>query len=221
MSALLAPSTAPPALAQVSAAPAQAEGASSRTASRAGRARRPVYLRPVASPAAGQVQTAVAAAPAPLVSLPERPPRATPVQVRSAGPFDDIGADVTPLRSLTGPATDPGRVCASILQIAGEAMRGLRPLVQLARWIDDDIFRELAAFAPSHGSRTSVRQRLDPGSAATVLARGQLRKVRVARITPHVAECTVLTEIEGRVRAVVVRLEERGTTWRATALAAV
>lgn len=210
MTALLAP--APPA-----ATAAAAQGAPSRTAPGAQtpprRPRRPAYLRPVAS-VAGEVEAAEAIAPAPLVTLSPAPSPTVRV-VRARDVFDE---DVTPLRSLTGPAADPARVCMSILQVAAEAMRGLRPLVQLARWVDEAIFSELASFAPSHGSRSSVRQRLAPASTAAVLARARFRKVRVARISPHVAECTVLVEVDDRVRAVVVRLEERRTAWRATAL---
>jgi len=138
-----------------------------------------------------------------------------------SNPDRDEFWDAPPLRSLTGPAVDPARVCASILQVGGEAMRGLRPLVQLSRWVDDQIFTELAAFAPTHGARTSVRQRLEPDATATVLARARLRRIHVTRLSLHVAECTALVEMEGRVRAVAVRLEERRTSWRATTLAVV
>ncbi|MDQ2624590.1 MAG: Rv3235 family protein [Actinomycetota bacterium] len=132
-----------------------------------------------------------------------------------------VGRDCEHLRTLEAPATDPGRVCVSILQVAGEAMRGLRPLVQLSRWVGADIFAELAEYAPAHGARTSVRQRLCPEATATVLARARVLRVRVARISPHVAECTVLIQLGERVRAVVVRLEARGSTWRATTLCTV
>ena len=213
MSALLAP--APPARDR---APSPATPRSEGTTRAAGtaRRRRPVYLRPVPS-TEGEVLVAAPMSPTPLVTVSPAPAEPAP-KPRPRDPFDE---DATPLRSLTGPAVDPGRVCMSILQVAAEAMRGLRPLVQLARWVDDGIFNDFAAFAPPHGSRTSVRQRLAPGSAATVLARGRFRRVRVVRISPHVAECTVLVDVGDRVRAVVVRLEERGPSWRATELAAV
>ena len=177
--------------------------------------RRPVSLRPV--PATGGVVPAAAPlTEPPVLTVPPGP--AEPVQEsRPRDPFEDV----TPLRSLTGPEADPGRVCMSILQVTAEAMRGRRPHAQLARWVDGQIFNELGEFAPAHGSRTSLRQRLAPDSVATVLARGRFRKVRVVRISPHVAECTVLVDVGDRVRAVVVRLEEHKTTWRATALAAV
>lgn len=181
--------------------------------------RRPVVLRSVPALGTAAVPEAPSLAPPPLREVPRRPTDPTP-PARAADGFAPVDPDVTPLRSLETPTADPGRVCASILQVAGEAMRGIRPLSQLARWVDGDIFDELAGYAPTHGARTSVRQRLEPGAVAAVLARGRLWKVRVARISAHVAECTVLARTPERVRAVVVRLEARGTSWRATALGA-
>lgn len=151
-----------------------------------------------------------------LISL--TPRDAAPEEVREVEVDGGELWDTTPLRSLTGPATDPGRVCASILQVGGEAMRGLRPLVQLTRWVDEAIFTELAEYAPQHGARTSVRQRLAPDSTASVLARARVLRIHASRVSLHVTECTALVRDQGRVRAVVVRLEERGTSWRATAL---
>lgn len=206
MSALLA--TGPPVPPALTEAPVR---------SRATEPRRRLTLRTVRTPTPAAVLTAPTLAPPPLRSArpaPEADPAASP-----AG-FHPVDRDVIPLRSLEGPSADPGRVCASILQVAAEAMRGIRPLVQLARWVDAEIFDELAEYAPSHGARTTVRQRLEPGAVASVLASGRLWKVRVARICPHVAECTVLTKTPERVRAVVVRLEEHRSSWRATALAA-
>jgi len=153
-----------------------------------------------------------------LTLVPPIPP--APDRPESRSEDDERWPDVTPLRSLTGPTADPARVCASIVQVCAEAMRGLRPLVQLTRWVDEAIFTELAAFAPTHGSRSSVQQRLEPDSTASVLARARLRKVRVTRTSPQIADATVLVELDGRVRAVVVRLEARRGSWRATELRA-
>jgi len=188
------------------------ELAEPRTARPTTRRHRRLHLQPVPT-VPGEVPHAELLAAASLVVVPPAPeptPRQTP-----ARKFVDVG-EATPLRSLTGPAADPGRVCVSILQVATEVMRGLRPLVQLTRWVDREIFAELAEHAPRHGARSSTRQRIDTGSVASVLARGRLRKVRVSRVSPHVAECTVLVDLGDRVRAVVVRLEEHRASWRAT-----
>src|SRR5690554_3055165 len=93
--------------------------------------RRPVSLRPVPA-TGGAVPAAAPLTGPPVLTVPPGP--AEPVQ--EPRPRDPFTEDVTPLRSLTGPAADPGRVCMSILQVTAEAMRGLRPLAQLARWVD-------------------------------------------------------------------------------------
>jgi len=192
-----------------------------------GRTRRPLRVRPVHA-AARPLRSVThprpedrppVDPPLPRLRLLSLPPRETaPEGSREPQVEHDDLWDTAPLRSLTGPSTDPGRVCASILQVGGEAMRGLRPLAQLARWVDEAIFTELAEFAPQHGARTSVRQRLAPDATAAVLARARVLRIHASRISLHVTECTALVRDEGRVRAVVVRLEERGTSWRATAL---
>src|SRR5690606_13015997 len=108
--------------------------------------RRPIRLRPVrglrtvtheraASEATELDAARLLALVPPAPTAPDRP--------ESRSNDDERWPDVTPLRSLTGPTADPARVCASIVQVCAEAMRGLRPLVQLTRWVDEAIFTEL------------------------------------------------------------------------------
>lgn len=183
-------------------------------------AQRPLRLRPAHRPAralrAVTHEARTVDPPLPQLRLISLEPIATEEAPSEA--VDQLPSEAAHLRTLEGPSASPGRVCASILQVAGEAMRGLRPLAQLTRWVDAEIFAELARFAPTHGERTSVPQRLDPDATAAVLARAQVRRIRVSRIAPGIAECTALVEVGSRVRAVVMRLEGRGQTWRATAL---
>lgn len=161
--------------------------------------------------------------PLPSVRLVELAPRTSAPAVRGGRAKEqEIEAPplATHLRSLEVPKASPGQVCASILQVAGEAMRGVRPLVQLSRWVDEQVFSELARFAPRHGSRTSTAQRVEPEATASLLARAKVQRLKVARISPTVAECTALVLVDERVRAVVVRLEVHRDRWRATTLQA-
>jgi len=157
-----------------------------------------------------------AAALAPLRTVTHTPP----AERRPVEREPDAFLGTSHLRHLEGPRAEPARVCASILQVAAEGLRGLRPLSQLARWVSPEIFAELADFAPRHGERVSLRTRLEPDATASVLARCRVARVRAVRLDARTAECTALVRTAERTRAVVVRLESHRDSWRATELQA-
>ncbi len=122
-----------------------------------------------------------------------------------------VGADgdppVAPADQVRLP--DPTKLCCAMVQAAVEALRGNRPLAQLARWVSPEIYDQLVA-------RSAVTQRVlgrteDPHHAA-------IRRIRLCRLGENAAEATVVVEDGPRVRAVAVRLEGHRGQWRATAL---
>lgn len=102
---------------------------------------------------------------------------------------------------------DPTRMCCAMVQAAVEALRGTRPLAQLARWVSPEIYEQLAA-------RAELTQRVR-GEATH---RAAIRRIRLCRLGEFAAEATVVVDDGPRVRAVAVRLEGHRGHWRATAL---
>lgn len=102
------------------------------------------------------------------------------------------------------PLEDPTRLCGAVVVAAVEALTSSRPLVQLARWVSPDVFESLsraARPAPTTGRRAVT-----------------LRRVRVCRVSPTVAEGTAVVQDGPRVRAAAVRFEVHRGSWRVTVL---
>lgn len=107
------------------------------------------------------------------------------------------------------------------LQAALEISAGLRPVAQVARWVDDAVYAQLAR-------RASVVQRVGglprqgrgaadvPGAASR---RAPLvRSVHTSSPRPGVVEVAAVAQVGPRVRALACRLEDHDGQWRATAL---
>ena len=125
------------------------------------------------------------------------------------------------LRSVTSPVTDtywpvpapapvdeaapdPTRLCGSLVLAAVESLAGGRPLLQLTRWVSPAVYEQLARRCPPVGARAGRR----PTVRSTV----------VSRVSPTVAEASVVVHDGTRVRAAAVRMELRRGSWRATVL---
>jgi len=104
---------------------------------------------------------------------------------------------------------DPTPLCCAVVQAAVEALRGTRPLAQLARWVSPEIYEQLAV-------RSELTQRVLGRTDAP--QRAAIRRIRLCRLGQQAAEATVVVDDGPRVRAVAVRLEGHRGQWRATAL---
>jgi len=107
------------------------------------------------------------------------------------------------------PLPDPIPLCCAMVQAAVEALRGARPLAQLARWVSPEIYDQLAV-------RSELTQRV-LGQRDTS-HRAAIRRIRLCRLGDDAAEASVIVEDGPRVRAVAVRLEAHRGQWRATAM---
>ncbi|MGH8776653.1 MAG: Rv3235 family protein [Jiangellaceae bacterium] len=129
------------------------------------------------------------AAPLRLVDLPEHTD-ALDLPARRAVQVDDL--------------PDPCRWTARLAQGIVEALHGHRPLQQLVRWTDEEVYamleRRLAARRPTDGPRPLVRS------------------VRVCQPADDVVEASVVVENGGRCRALALRLEALDARWRCTEL---
>ncbi|MCV2394138.1 Rv3235 family protein [Actinotalea sp. M2MS4P-6] len=120
-----------------------------------------------------------------------------------APPVDEPWAVPGAQAPSTAPA-DPTPLAGAVVLAAVEALSGSRPLVQLTRWVTPQVYEQLSARAPLQPPRHRRR--------ATV------RSTRVARLSPRVAEATVVLHDGERVRAAAARLEVHRRAWRVTVL---
>jgi hypothetical protein len=107
---------------------------------------------------------------------------------------------------------DPAPIARDLAHCIAEVMTGARELDTIARWITDDVHRQLHARATLAARARSVR-RLRTGRP--IIRTGS---VMVCRIGEDVAETTVVVHTRTRARAVALRLERRDGRWRATSV---
>lgn len=142
--------------------------------------------------------------PAAADSLWLRYPGPEPPPVRSPA-----SGSATAMRVRPAPATaadelpDPRRWTARLARSALECLHGRRPLQQLVRWTAEPVYRDLARRAIAQDEAPAVRPRI--------------RALRVCRVTPTVAEASVVVQWGGAARAVAVRLEADDGRWLCTA----
>ena len=149
----------------------------------------------------------------PLVEPPARPLMARGPLAGAPAPAGSRAARPSPVRAkgAVDGATlpDPTQLCCAMVQAAVEALRGTRPLAQLARWVSPEIYEQLAM-------RSELTQRVL--GRTDVPQRAAIRRIRLCRLGQQAAEATVVVDDGPRVRAVAVRLEGHRGQWRATAL---
>ncbi|WP_448059579.1 Rv3235 family protein [Cellulomonas hominis] len=117
------------------------------------------------------------------------------------------GAAATDDRPTTAdPSFDPFSFCGSLALAAVEALSGIRPLAQLARWVSPTVYERTARRA----ALTAPRGELSPPTR-----RPTVRRIRVFRLGPGAVEASVVVADGDRVRAVAVRIEPHRGAWRA------
>lgn len=104
------------------------------------------------------------------------------------------------------PPEDPTDLCGSIVLAAVEAVTGRRPVMQLARWVSPVVYEALHQAARSRGPQSTLGRRTS------------VRSTHLSRLSPTVAEASVVIHDGTRVRAAAVRLEVHRAHWRATVL---
>jgi hypothetical protein len=110
----------------------------------------------------------------------------------------------TPRTALTDPAQHGARILRAVFEILGRR----RPLNQLLPWTSEDVYEEVTAWVYR-------AMRADPSPPSPP---DSVRSVRVSEPADGVAELTAVVHLQGRVRAVVLRLEGVDGRWRCTLL---
>jgi hypothetical protein len=127
-------------------------------------------------------------------------PATTPSARDHEGADDEVDDEVLP---------DPEQWAGALVRSAVEALCGIRPTAQLARWLSADLYESLARRA---GLAVRILGR------PTVSRRAAVRRVHVCRVVPGVVEASVVVHDGSHLRAAAVRLEVHRGRWRATAL---
>lgn len=145
--------------------------------------------------------------PLPVISLGASTP-AAPVPGSSAAraPIPARG-EAGPVQAV--PVEDPASWCGSLVRAVVEALTGSRPTAQLGRWLTADLYEALARRA---GLAVRIKGR------PSLVRQAVVRHVHVCRLSPLVAEASVVVHDGTRVRAAAVRVEAHRGRWRATAL---
>jgi hypothetical protein len=121
---------------------------------------------------------------------------------------DFFGQQPTPTRSLP----DPAPLLENLTRCVIEILAGARELEQIARWVDDDVYRHLlkrvviSTRARQAKGQTPVRPTFSLGSTT------------VCEPRDGVVEAVVVVRGRARARAVAIRLEGLDRRWRATAI---
>lgn len=141
--------------------------------------------------------------PLPVARIDAAPPLPSATVSRGRPAWGEAGA----VRSV--PVEDPASWSGSLVQAVVETLSGSRPAAQLGRWLSADLYESLARRA---GLAVRIKGR------PSLVRRAVVRHVHVCRVTPVVAEASVVVHDGLRVRAAAVRLEAHRGRWRATAL---
>lgn len=109
---------------------------------------------------------------------------------------------------------EPRDVVERLALLACEILSGTRNLDQIARWVTDDVYRQVA-------ERAIDSRRRRAQATSTALKRPTVTVVSSQLCEPRdgIVEGVALVKIGPRTRAVAVRLEGLDRRWRASSLA--
>lgn len=105
---------------------------------------------------------------------------------------------------------EASRWAALIAQAIIEAEVGDRPLSQLVPWTNDEVLDAVAARCSSHAERSAPARRS--------MSRAVVASIHVCRLGDDVAEACATVRWADRARALALRLDGAGATWRCTAV---
>lgn len=134
----------------------------------------------------------------------------TPTDVVAASSARGDGRRPSALATSAEEERQINAIARIVCQATMEALAGLRPVVQLQRWLEAQVYSKVR----ERVELTHEAQDLAP-KAPRPLAFHQVRTVKVAQ---GVWECSVVFGDEHRVRACALRLEAHRRRWRVVAL---
>ncbi|HEU0182660.1 MAG TPA: Rv3235 family protein [Agromyces mariniharenae] len=107
---------------------------------------------------------------------------------------------------------DPEQLLRNLTHCVIEVLAGARDLEQLARWVTDDVYRNLSKRVVLAARARRVKGQAPQRPAFTV------GRVRTCEPVDGVVEAVVMVHQRARSRAVAIRLEGLDQRWRASAI---
>ena len=123
-------------------------------------------------------------------------------------PDDFFGHQPTPTEHLP----DPVPLLENLTRCVIEILAGARELEQIARWVNDDVYRHLLKRVVI-SSRARAAKGQQPTRPAFTIGSTSFTEPR-----DGVVEAVIIVRGRARVRAVAIRLEGLDSRWRATAI---
>nr|WP_314843556.1 Rv3235 family protein [uncultured Microbacterium sp.] len=108
---------------------------------------------------------------------------------------------------------DPEPLLRSLTQGVLEVLAGVREVDQLARWFNEDAYRNLVTRANLSARARSAR------GVSPARPTFEIRSIRATEPVDGIVEAVIVVAGPGRTRAVAVRLEGLDRRWRAASLA--
>ncbi|MCU1476197.1 MAG: 3-hydroxyacyl-CoA dehydrogenase [Subtercola sp.] len=149
----------------------------------------------------------------PLESVPLKvvPPESVPLRVvppesvaLEAEPFETV-----PLQAVLASAGD---FLESLTRCVLEVLAGVRDIDQLARWVSDDVYKNLSkrVILSSRARQVTGQRSMRPSFS--------IGRTLLSEPLPGVIEGVVIVHGKARTRAVALRIERFGARWRASAI---
>ncbi|MFO7691031.1 MAG: Rv3235 family protein [Cryobacterium sp.] len=132
-----------------------------------------------------------------------------------AAPGEPANPAATPPRTHPGAALglpDPEPLLINLSRCIIEVLAGARELEQLARWVSDDVYKNLLTRTVLSNRARSITQRPPVRPTFTI------GRIRVFEPRPGAVEAVVMVHSRTRARVVALRLEAMDDRWRASAI---
>jgi len=139
-----------------------------------------------------------------------RPPAASGAQARFLD--DDLDDYFARQPARRAELPDPEPVLRNLTRCVIEALAGARDLEQLARWVNDDVYRNLSKRVVLAARARRVKGQAPQRPAFT------LGRVHLCEPADGVIEGVIMVHQRARSRAVAIRLEGFDQRWRASAI---
>ncbi len=138
--------------------------------------------------------------------------RTLPLEAPALAKQEPVTTFFAPQPTARADLPDPEPVLARLTLLALEILEGSREIDQIARWLDDAVYRQLHKRVVL-AARTRSLQGRSPRRVPFTLGRVVITEPR-----DGVVEGVVLVHARVRTRAVAIRLEGFDSRWRATAI---
>lgn len=113
----------------------------------------------------------------------------------------------------TSQLPDPAVFATNLTRRTVEVISGLRDIIQIARWVNEDVYLSVQA---ETNSRARKRSLLPPGAQGLMVRDFTVTRVKISEPREGIIEACLMVGSGLRMRAVALRLEGFDRRWRAS-----